>query len=165
MAKYLSIALILWMSMQPTVVELAAAQAPAKLSRVPYADVQLSWGVLTGATAQIVAIQEECAKRFLELRPRVDSTFSAWKARNSYMDRAKEAVYQRAIREGGEAEAIRLSNELAAAHKANEGRVRAYAQQLSKEGCADFMIKLDSGVFDPRTRYKEHLQTVLGTLP
>ena len=78
------------------------------------------------------------------------------------MDRVREAVYRRAREEGGETEAIRLSNEISAAQKINEGKVLAFAQQLTKQGCADFTGKLASGVFDPKTRYSEHVQRILG---
>ncbi len=131
----------------------------------PYKDVVLSWGVLLGATAQIVAIQEECPRRFPGLGSKVDQSFSAWKSRNQFMDRAKQSVYTRARLEGGNAEVARLSSEIAESHKANEGKVRSYAQGLSEDQCSGFLGKLDAGTFDLQSRYKTHVETILGTGP
>jgi signal transduction histidine kinase len=147
----------------------ATAQSPrsevASPTAAPYKDVVLAWGVLLGATAQLVAIQEECPRRFPRLRHTFDASFSDWKARNQFMDRAKDAVYTRARLEGGSAEAARLSAEMAASHKANELKVRSYAQGLSEQQCAEFIEKLGAGTFDLRSRYKTHVQAILPTGP
>lgn len=152
-----------------TLTQLATARSPAPTmvpsTSAPYKDVVLAWGVLLGATAQIVAIQEECPRRFSALRQRFDESFVAWKQRNQFMDRAKESVYARARLEGGSAEVTRLSNEMVASHKANEGKIRSYAQGLSEQQCAEFIAKLNAGTFDLRSRYKPHVQAILPTAP
>lgn len=149
--------------------QLAAADGPAHAllprTAAPYKDVVLAWGVLLGATAQIVAIQEECPRRFPRLRPEFDATFSAWKTRNQFMDRAKESVHMRARLEGGNAEVARLSSEMTASHKANESKVRSYAQGLSEEQCGEFIRKLGAGTFDLQSRYKTHVEAILSTSP
>lgn len=148
----------------PSVSADALAKSP-KPATASYADVQLAWGVLTGAMHQIFANQEACSKQYPEIKPMVSAAFEKWKARNSYMDEVKSAVYKKAREQGGDREALRLSQEITDAYKTQEPRVRAYAEGLNQDQCIQFAKKLDGQAYDLKIRYPSHMKAILGWVP
>lgn len=152
--------LLVAVCMSVSVGALAKSPKPA-----PYADVQLAWGVLTGAMHQIIANQEACSKRYPEITSLIGAAFEKWKARNNYMDEVKAAVFARAREQGGDPEALRLSQEIAEAFKAHAPTVRAHAAGLTQAQCVQFAQKLEGQAYDLNIRYPSHIKAILGGSP
>ena len=132
-------------------------QALVKPAAVPYKDVQLSWGVVLGAVGAIIVWYEECSSHDPNIRPKLEVAFVEWKGRNNYMDTLRSNVYRRAIREGGEIEAARLSAEARVASEREHSKFRAQLKSGADMNCDSLLQRLRAGTYDPVSRYKGHV--------
>lgn len=126
-------------------------------SKPDYKDVVFSWGVVLGSVGAIIVWYEECSSRHPDLRLKLEAAFTEWKHRSKYMDSLRASVYKRAIREGGEVEAVRLSNEMKAASARDHTKLRQQLRNDADMNCGILLTRLTTGAFDPAKRYKNHV--------
>lgn len=129
-------------------------------ARPTYGEVQRAWGVIVGDMLAIFVWHDECAARRPTSRQAFEQPFADWKERNRYMDELRDTVYKRAQLEGGDAEAVRLSNEMRSVSENRAETLRIEIRSGNDWECGKLLLRLTGRQFDAIERYRREVDIV-----